>query len=403
MTLFNYEAVDAHGRPMLGEMNATTDQEIANVLKSRNLTIISIDEVSARSQTHNLRPKRIGAKEKILITTYLATMIRAGSPLISGIDVLLTDARNKNFIRILQGIKEGLEKGRLLSETLSGYPDSFDKPFIAIVKAGETSGRLETVLQGLSDKLKRDQEMMGRVKAALSYPLVILIALVVIGGVMMIFVLPKLVDSFLRVDIKLPWTTMLLVRWSQFITHNTLLATGLFFGALIACAFVVRTRTAQLILIKIGTVIPVTRNLYYAIDMARLTSTLSILLKTGVPVERSLAIASDVVASDTLKKILKKSVTQITQGVSIAQSLRQKNGLIPEIMIKVVQIGEETGSLDQSLDSLTDSFNEEVRNRLQSLSVIIEPLLMLIVGVVVGAFVFSIIGPIYQVVSQGGQ
>jgi len=401
--LYRYEAVDARGRTTEGEMNAPSDQEIANVLKSRNLTIVSIENATDRSPIGGHRPKRIGVKEKILVTTYLATMIRAGSPLIAGIDVLLTDAHNTNFIRILQGIKEGLEKGRLLSETLSLYPDSFDQPFVAIIKAGETSGQLENVLQGLSQKLKRDQEMTGRVKAALSYPLVILIALVIIGGVMMIFVLPKLIDSFLKVDIKLPWTTMLLVRWSQFITNNTLLATGLFFGGLGACALVVRTRGARTLLIKIGTIIPVTRNLFYAIDMARLTSTLSILLKTGVPVERSLAIASDVVSSNTLKKILKNSVTQIIQGVSIAQSLRQKNGLIPEIMIKVIQVGEETGSLDQSLDSLTDSFNEEVHNRLQALSVIIEPVLMLIVGVVVGAFVFSIIGPIYQVVSRGGQ
>jgi len=113
--LYRYEAVDARGRTTEGEMNAPSDQEIANVLKSRNLTIVSIENATDRSPIGGHRPKRIGVKEKILVTTYLATMIRAGSPLIAGIDVLLTDAHNTNFIRILQGIKEGLEKGRLLS------------------------------------------------------------------------------------------------------------------------------------------------------------------------------------------------------------------------------------------------------------------------------------------------
>lgn len=402
MSTFYYQAIDTHGQSTQGEMDAGSDQEIANVLKSRNLTIISIENASVQKNKKGLHPKKLGIKEKLLITTYLATMIRAGSPIVSGIDVLLNDARNKNFIRILQGIKEGMEKGQPLSQTLTQFPDSFDETFTSIIKAGETSGQLENVMEGLSDKLKRDQEMISRIKAALAYPIVILVALVLVGGVMMIFVLPKLINSFLQVKVALPWTTMVLVRLSNFFMAHTLIAAASFFSGFVAIVFIVRTRTAQKVLVKIGTVVPITKNVFYAIDMARLTSTLSILLKTGVPIERSIAISSDVVSNEKLKELLQNSVKQITQGVTIAQSLRQKKGMIPEIMIKVIQVGEETGTLDKSLDALTDSFDEEVRNRLQALSVMIEPVLMVFVGIVVGLFVYSILIPIYQVVSSGG-
>lgn len=401
-TSFKYEAVDSQDRFYNGEIVGDNEIEIANLLKKRGLTIISIEENRVTSKLKIKIGGKVGLKEVILLTTYLATMIKAGMPLIAGVDVLISDARNGIFKRMLESIRNDLEKGKQLSESLARYPNVFDQSFIGIVKSGESTGQLNEVFTGLSEKLKRDLDTQAKIKNAMIYPSIIIFSLFLVGAVMIIFVLPKLMASFDQLNINLPFVTRQLVNLSKFASQKPLVSLGILITIILGLIIFLRSKSAKLILRGIGMQLPGIKGVYHSVDLAKLTSTLSILLKTGVPIERSLLISADIVYDPQLKKVLKESVLKVQKGVSIATSLRQEKKIIPEIMIKIIQIGEETGSLEQTLKTLGDTYNQDVDNMLKSLTTLIEPVLMLFVGIVVGGFVLSIIGPIFQIVSKTG-
>jgi type II secretory pathway component PulF len=401
MTIYNYQIIQ-DGKKISSQISASSASEVAQILKNKDTTIISIQDSQAN---HGLKKKayKISLKDKISFSNYLATMIDAGMSLIPALDVLISDSKDKNLTLVLTDVRNKIEQGKSLSDSLKLFPDIFDEAYTSIIKAGEESGQLSEVLNNLSDKYKSDFELRKQVTGALFYPGIILSVLCVVGIIMMIVVVPKVISVFDKLNVKLPITTRILVGLTKILTFNIYL-TGFGFLALVVGGLLLfRSRIGGKIIGVLKVKLPIIKNISRSVDLARLTSTLAILLKAGVPIETAMGISSQVIADPALKKTLSNAMDKIKSGTSISQSLISKEKIIPEIMIKIIDIGEKTGSLEKVLKTLNQSYDDEVRDKLKTMATLIEPLMMIFVGIVVGGFVISIIGPIYQIVGAVGR
>lgn len=401
MPIYNYKII-RNGKLQSSQLSASSETEVAQILQNDNTTIVSIeDRQKGKIKKYG---HKISLKDKISFSSYLSTMIEAGMSLVPALEVLISDNNNnKYFTLVLTNIKSNIEEGKSLSDSLRLFPDIFDESYTSIVQAGEESGQLTEVLNNLADKFKRDFELRKQITGALFYPGIILSVLVVVGIVMMIVVVPKVINVFDKLNVKLPITTRILIGITNILTFNYILTIVGFLLFITGGILLFRSKTGNKILIFLKTKLPIIKNVARTVDLARLTSTLSILLKAGVPIERALEITAQIITDKDLKKVLEESLDKIKGGTSIAQSLASKDKVIPEIMLRIIDIGEKTGNLEKVLKTLNQSFDDDVKDKLKTIATLIEPMMMIFVGIVVGGFVISIIGPIYQIVGSVGR
>lgn len=393
---FRYEIIDKDNKTFHGFASGNNSLEVANNLKQRGATIVSIEQISNKKALFYFK-KNVSIQEKILLTNYLATMINSGLSITSGIDVLIQDAKSSYYCVVLEDIKSKIQKGLSLSDALSNYPNSFDKSFISIIKSGEESGKLNDVLQKLGEKLESDLELRKKIQGAALYPFLILSVLIVIGGIMLVVVVPKITSLFKDLNVPIPFLTNILLMLSDFIIHKWQFALITLISLFIIIALFIKGRYGKIFITFLIIHLPIIKKITKAIDLSRLTLSLSILLRSGVPVEKSLIISSESMINPKLRKILENSAQEIKKGTKISESLRLKQNIIPNIMIKIIEVGEETGTLEKSLDTLYKAFDNEVADRIKSFSTLIEPIMMIGVGIAVGFFVISIFGPMYQI------
>ena len=401
MGKFSYEAIDADGKIIEGELTAGSSQDIAQNLISRNLTVVNIEP--ARLLTKKIRfSSTIKSKDKLIFTTYLATMLKAGLSPLSAIDVLVADTKNKAMQTTLEETRSSLERGRSLSSSLSQFPDIFDSSFTAVVKAGETSGNLVESLNNLSQKIRQDEELVGKIKNALIYPAVIFVTLIVVGMSIIIFIFPKVIKVFESLNVKLPLSTKILIGLTKIVSFNYFLTLGALIIAGAGTISFFRSQKGKNVLNALLNHTPYLNSINHAINLARVNSTMSLLLKAGVPIERSIEIVSRIVTSPHLQKTLLVAIEGIESGVGVAQSLKESSrlqgGAVPDIMLKVIEVGEKTGTLDEVLTTLSESYHKDADDKIKNFISFLEPILMVIVGVGVGLMILSIIGPIYKVI-----
>ncbi|KKP88533.1 MAG: type II secretion system protein F [Berkelbacteria bacterium GW2011_GWA2_35_9] len=401
MSKYIYQAIDESSKLVEGELSASTENEIAQMLNSRNLTIISI-EVNKPSARRIKFSSSIKIKDKLVFTTYLATMLKAGLSPISAMDVLISDTKNKTMRFILEEIRSDLEKGRSLSSSMSQFTDIFDNSFIAVIKAGETSGKLTKSLEDLSKKIDQDDLLIGRIKNALIYPSVIFATLVLIGTAIVIFILPKIIKVFASLNVKLPLTTKIFIGFTKIISYNYILTIGILI--VIVSLFIVYfgSKNGKKTLNYLANNIWYIKNITHVINLSRVNSTMALLLKAGVPIEKTIDIVSEISTSQDVQQTLKIACEQIKSGMGVSESLKTgsilNSNAIPEIMLKVIEVGEKTGTLDEVLKTLSISFRKDADSKIKNFMSLLEPILMVVVGLAVGIMILSIVGPIYKIV-----
>lgn len=398
---YSYEAIDSEGKIVEGELTATTKEDVAEDLNSRKLTVIDINQTKLLTKKIKFS-STIKPKDKLIFTTYLATMLKAGLSPVSAIDVLVSDTKNKAMQLTLEELRSDLEKGRSLSSSLSQFPEIFDTSFVAVVKAGETSGNLVESLNNLSEKIRQDEELIGKIKNALIYPAVIFVTLIIVGMGIVIFILPKVAKVFTSLNIDLPISTRLLIFLTKIVGFNYFLTIGTAVVLVSGTILFIRSKKGKKMLNLLAEKTPYLKTITHAINLSRINSTMSLLLKAGVPIERVIDIVGEVSTSEKLQKSLMVAREQIKSGVGVAKSLKEgsqiHSGGIPEIMIKVIEVGEKTGTLDEVLATLSFSYRKDADEKIKNFMSLLEPVLMVIVGLAVGLMILSIVGPIYKVV-----
>ncbi|OGD56063.1 hypothetical protein A2V71_03865 [Candidatus Berkelbacteria bacterium RBG_13_40_8] len=399
MPFYEYTAADSDGKLKTSEMEAIDRQTVISYLKDQNLLVVSVKEKTPQPLGKVFGGK-ISAVDKINLTENLSIMLRAGVNMPEALEVIGRDSKNPYFKQVLSDIRFGLENGKPLSEGLSNFPKDFNNVYISLVKAGEASGKLEEVLKELANQLKKEYNLISKIKGAFAYPIVLVVGLVGVMILLMTFVLPRLVAIFEGTNLQLPVTTRIIFAISQVFSYSPILTLLSFVVLAVAIVILSRQKKVKQSLNQMVFHIPVISNLLKQVELTRFARTLGNLQKSGIPILRGLEITAEALSLKSFKNVTVEAKEDIAKGVSLTNAFRKKESLFPQMIVSVMQVGEKTGNLDTLLLNLADFYEEQVDNTLRNLASLIEPVLLVIVGLAIGGMAISIILPIYQLMGS---
>lgn len=343
-----------------------------------------------------LKFSRVPLKEKLFFVQHLGIMLKAGISLAVALKTLASQSENKKFANILEQMSADVEKGKSFSEGLKPHEEIFGELFVNMIEAGEISGKLENVLSQLHVQLKKQHELISKVKGALTYPVVIIFAMGGIGVFMMIFVVPKITAMLKDFNAELPLPTKILVAVSDFLAANGILSVMIFAATIFIIVKILRTDKGkfyfQAALLKMPIVSPIVKK----INLARFARTISSLLKTDIMIIKVFQITGNVLGNLHYRNALLAMGEKIKQGGQINEVVKEYPKLFPPVVTQMIMVGEQTGELDSILGELAEFYEGEVDQIMNNLPAIIEPLLILILGGGVGAVAVAVIMPMYS-------
>jgi len=330
----------------------------------------------------------------------LAVMISSGLPLNRAIINIKTQSKNKRFIRVMASIQEDIQTGGTLADGLAKYPGVFNELFVNMIRVGEASGNLEEVLNILASQLEKEHELMSKIKGAMVYPAVILVAMIGIGILMMIYVVPQITQVFKDLNATLPPTTQFIINLSTLLQKHSIATLIGMIAIIMAIRLATLTSLGKKVFGLVVIKIPVINNIVIKLNCARFCRVYSSLLKSGVSSVESLKILSKTLTNYYYKKALEKAATNIQKGINLSEIIYQEKNIFPILVPQMIEVGEETGKTEAVLLKLAEFYENEVANLTKNLSSIIEPILMLIIGGAVGFFAVSILQPMYSVLEN---
>lgn len=401
MPTFLYSAKSISGQTKTGSQEAASEAELAHTLRDEGFILTSVRLLNQLTPTKrnilNFLPslRRVPLMEKVIFAQHLAVMIGAGLPLTRALEALGLQTKNKRFASTVKGLNEEIKKGTAFADALAKYPKIFSELFVNMVKAGESSGNLEEVLKVLSDQMKKEHDLRSHITSAMIYPIVILVAMFGIGAIMMVTIVPKLSSIFKELKLELPLTTRIVIGISDFLTNHWLLAILLLIGLVIAGRFVSKIKASKNTLDWIILRSPIFGDIIKKINSARLARTLGSLIKSGVPIVQGLKIVAKTLNNTLFRESLDYAASEVQKGQGLNDALKKYSRIYPPMVSQMIEVGEETGTLDEILIKLAGFYEEEVETITKGLTAIIEPILMIIIGAAVGFFAVSMLQPMY--------
>ena len=400
MPRYSYIAKSLDGKTHSDILDAKNERELAKILRGEGYILIkaeSGEKKHKRKLTISISLfNKVKLIDKMMFARNLRVMVSAGVSLPRALKILSGQTQNKKFQKALLGIGEEIVKGRSFSNALKKYSTIFSELFVSMIKIGEEAGTLEEVLGVLTDQMEKDHEIRSKIKGAMMYPLVIILAMIIIGILMLIMVVPKLAQVFADLGIELPITTRIVIATGIFLSKFWYLLPVIAFVLVFLVKISLKTKSGKLIIDALVLKIPITSSIIKKTNSAYTARTLSSLITAGVPIVRSLKVVSGTLGNIYYKEALLKAAEQVEKGNKLADALRQYEKIYPALLIQMIEIGEETGETSHILEKLAEFYEDEVTNATKNLSAIIEPILMLIVGAVVGFFAISMIQPMYS-------
>ncbi len=400
MALFSYTAQKADGEVYKGTVETTDRFEVYQTIRSEGGHLISIEEVSNTKwwSISYLNKKFTTIKEydKILMARNLGAMLSAGLSLARALAVLERQTKNPRLASTINQIAEAVRRGENLHSTLQKFPSIFSNLFVAMVRAGEEGGDLPGSLKVISGQMERMYELKKKVRGALIYPCIILIAIVIIGVVMMIVVVPTLAQTFAEMDADLPHSTQIVIGVSNFLVHYTVLALMLMVAAVVAAYAGLRTKVGKRALEFSLLHLPGIGGIVKEVNAARTSRTLASLLTSGVDVITALDITIEVVQNSYFQNVVRAAKDGVGKGQPLSTEFAHHEEIYPAFVGEMMAVGEETGQTAEMLTRLAVFYEEEVDRKTKDMSTIIEPFLMLFIGAAVGFFAVSMVSPIYS-------
>jgi len=347
-----------------------------------------------------LANKSIPLVEKGNFCRYFATMIRSGTPILEAVESIAEETHHKTFHQMLLVVKDDLQKGKTLTDSLSQFPKAFDPIFLTVVKAGEESGTLDNSLEYLGKQIIADYHLLQKVKGALLYPLIILVTMSVMGFIMFTVVLPRIAKVFLASGLPIPGATRFIFEASLIFEKYMFIILAALIGFTFLLFYFFTRGSGKKMIRAILPKLPVVKRLFSDLDVARFARILGTLLQSGVPIVSALKIATDSLTLPQYTKLGPTLTAEISKGASIKDVLHKQGSAFPRMFTAMIAIGEETGTLEKILFDVAAFYDEEVDGSLKNFTTVLEPILMVIVGIVVAVMVLSIITPIYSLVGS---
>lgn len=399
--LYEYEAVNASGESIKGVIEVERSNMVARQLKESGYYVTSIREVQEKKEIGNLfqTGKRVKTKDLTIFSHQFAAMIDAGISLIDALNILYEETEHPKLKEIIREIQEDIETGSSLSEAMSKHPKVFPKLYCQLIRAGETGGVLNTVLNQLAAHYDRQDEINGKVKSALYYPLTILGIAILVVIFLMVFIVPSFVTMFSDFGADLPGPTKMLLGASDFLRSYWWLLI-LIISSIAALLYSYRkTPKGEFRLDKLMLDIPVIGDLMRKVILSRFASTLAILLGSGVDLLSSLSIVEEVVGNKVYSNTLVDARGQVREGVNFSRPLSD-SPYFPSMVIQMLKIGEESGNLEMMLNKISIFYDREVENAVEGSISLIEPAMIVFLAVLVGFIVISIVLPMFDMYSH---
>jgi type IV pilus assembly protein PilC len=400
---FTFKAINKTGEKYEGTRESTTKFTLYNELKAEGDTLIVASEISDGGPWYNNIPLPffgIPEHQKIIFAKNLGYMIDAGLPLAKSLSVLEKQITNKSFKTIILSIEADIRKGKTLSQSSSLYPKVFSGLFVSMVRAGEESGKLSESLHIVGDQMDGMYKLKKKIKGAMIYPSVIISIMIIIGILMLVYVVPSITATFEDLNVELPLLTRFLIGASEFLKNNIILSLTILLGIIGAIYAVFLSKKGKHMFEYMILRIPVINNLVKETNSAHITRTLSSLLSSGVPFSQAISITADVIENGYFKAILKEAIGKVEKGETISSVFLKKTDLCPVFVGEMMNVGEETGRLPEMLIEVASFYENSVDQKTKDISTIIEPVLMVIIGIAVGFFALAMIKPIYSLMDS---
>lgn len=404
---FNYVAVRADSKPTKGVIDAPNLRTATQLLIDDGFFVRKISPVGGalKVDMKSISFGRVKLIDKALFIKHLGTMIKSGINMNEALEVIAEQTNSGKFKKIIENVVEQIKAGQPLAKALERYPKVFDPLFVNIIKVGEESGTLEGNLDYLASELEDRLELRRNMKSAAFYPVIVLLATFGLGLVLTYFVLPKITRLFDTLSFELPLTTRILLGTATLIeNHGGLILLGII-GFIVGFRLLISQKLVKplwhMLLIKS----PIIGGILINYNLVMITRTLSILLKSGITIDYAIGITIETTSNEVYKKKLKYLLPQVQKGKRISDSLSEikqskRKPLFSLLVIKMINVGETSGKLDESMEYLASYFEKEVDNTTKNLTTILEPILLLTVGLIVGFIAISVISPIYQVTGR---
>lgn len=398
---FSYYAKKISGEEMRGVLEAKDKFDLARVLRQQGLILVSCKEEGEAKVRFHLPSilGRVPVTEKMFFSRNLSVMISAGVSVSRGLEILGRQTKNKKFKKVLEELVGSIKKGTSMSESMKKFPDVFTPVFIAMVKVGEESGRLSDSLGLVSDQMERDHTLIKKIRGALMYPSIIIAAMILIGILMLIYVVPTLVSTFQELGVELPTSTKIIIAISDFLVNNTIVFLIVFLGIIAGAVMFFRSPSGKKLVGNILLRLPIFSELTKKVNSARTARTMASLVSAGVDVLEALSITKEVIQNENFKKVLEEAKKNIQKGEPMSESFKRAEKFYPILVGEMMAVGEETGKISEMLLRVAVFYEDEVSEATKDMSTIIEPILMVIIGAVVGFFALSMIKPMYSMVN----
>jgi type IV pilus assembly protein PilC len=397
---FYYKAIQ-NGKIVKGKIEAEKEEDVKDYLKKKELFVIEIkkeggNQISFLSAIFD----RVNFSDIVNFTRQVAMMLNAGLTLIEALDILKKQTTKQSFKKIITDISEEIKAGNSFSMALKKYTSYFSHLYIALVRSGEASGKLAEILLKLADNLEKEREFKAKVKGSLIYPVIIIIAMIIVIFIMITFVLPRLLNLYKDFNIDLPLTTKLLIFISSFMTKFWPLVVGGALLIIIVFRNYLKTKEGKLLYDSTLLKIPVLKEVIKTSSLVDVTRTLSILIGSGVSILEALDIVKDTSENLVYQKAFSNIYKKVEKGVSLGTAMEEEEEIFPPILVQMTQVGEQTGHLDDTLGRISRYFEMESELAVKAMTTLIEPAILVFLGVGVGFLVMSVITPIYNLTSS---
>ncbi len=397
MSIYKYRARSRENKIINGAVEAINEAEAAELLREKGMYVLSLDQTrESGKKSWNINLGKIKHKDVVVFSRQLAVMISATVPIVQALRILAKQTTNPIFIERIIDMANDVEGGMKLSSAMARAKKTFSNFYVSMVKSGETSGRLDEVLEYLADQMEKDYDLVSRIKGAMIYPIFVLSGMVIVA-----FVIPKMTTLLTESGAELPFLTKILIAVSEFIASYYVLIIAAVFIAIFILRVWTRSKTGKVAWDTMKVQFPLFGPLFKKIYIVRFTRSLSTLIKGGVPIAAALRITAEVVDNQAYEELIMQTVTEVEGGNSLA-TVFVKSELMPTMLPQMMIIGERTGKLDLVLEKLSGFYTREIDNMVNALTSLIEPLILVIMGVGVGVMVAAIMLPIFQLAQAMG-
>ena len=388
------------GRPVSGTVEATDERALVNLLRQQQLTIISVKAEAKRAKlSFGFRSGgKIKLSELVLFSRQLATLIDSGIPLVQGLEILTDQIEHPRFKKIIADVKKDVSTGAAFHEALAKHPSAFSALFVNMVKAGESSGALDDIMERLATYLEKTDSLIRKVRSALIYPIVVSIMAVVITLVMMLKVVPVFKSIFADFGGKLPLPTMILIAVSDFLIHYFFLWVGALIVGIVLLKRFLATEAGIILMDNYKLTMPVFGLIFRKVAVSKFCRTLATLIKSGVPILSALEIVGKTAGNRVIENAVTKVRLSIREGQSISEPL-MKSKVFPPLVVRMISVGEQTGELEKMLSKIADFYDDQVDAAVSGITSLIEPLVIAFLGIVIGTIVICMFLPIFKLSS----